>query len=73
MDGTRNRIYSFIFRGVGSGRLVYALGASPRICTLCSLPDCAWDRIIDAAHARDDVIVGEGSRIVAVDKSLSNI
>lgn len=56
MDRARNRIYRFVFRSTGRGRLVYELGARAWICVICRLPNCSRRSIIDAADARDHVI-----------------
>lgn len=56
MDRARNRIYRFVLRSAGCGCLVYELGAFPRVCAVCHLPDYSRHRIIDAADARDHVI-----------------
>src|SRR2546430_11186008 len=53
MDRARNRIYHFVFRSTGRGRMVYELGAGARVCAVCRLSDCARYRIIDAANSRD--------------------
>jgi len=52
MDRARNRIYHFVFRRTGRGRMVYELGARARVCAVCCLSDCARHRIIDAANSR---------------------
>src|SRR5215831_7966160 len=56
MDRGCNRICRFVCRSTGRGRLVHELGAFPRVCAVCRLPDCARDRLINAADARDYVI-----------------
>ena len=65
MDRARNRICGFIFRGVGSGRLVHALGAPEGLCAVCSLSDCARDRIIGAAGSRHHLIAGPATRNIS--------
>ena len=56
MDRARHRICSFVFRGAGSGRMVYELGAHAGICAVCCLSNCARRWIIDSTRARYAVI-----------------
>src|SRR5260370_15391251 len=57
MDRAGDWICGFIFRGVGSGRLVHAMGTQEGLCAVCSLSDCTRARITDTAGSRHHRIV----------------
>src|SRR5260370_40902424 len=58
MDRAGDWMCGCIVRGVGSGRLVHALGTHEGLCAVCSLSDCTRVRITDTAGSRHHRIVG---------------
>src|SRR5437660_272179 len=52
MDGSGDRIRNFVHRRARGGGLVHELGADPRICGICGIPDFTGDCAADFDRPR---------------------